>query len=183
MPWLCPSLVKFAIQNVVLRVSKRKTPRFFPAGPFSWLFDKMFIEVPQFHETSPALKNFWLPTCAAPLNSCLKTAVSDDLISCKIFVAIWKKSKCTLALKELEKRYEADHFSMVFQVNDLTLFRSSQQKCSIEIGVLKNFTKFTRKHLCQSFFLNKVAGLRSVKFLRTPFLQNTSGRLHLFVLV
>ena len=27
-------------------------------------------------------------------------------------------------------------------------------------GVLKNFVKFTGKHLCQSFFLNKVAGLR-----------------------
>ena len=61
-------------------------------------------------------------------------------------------------------------------------------------SVLRNFTKFTGKHLCQSFFFNKVAGLRPatllkkrlwhrcfpvnfVKFLRTPFLQNTSGRL------
>ena len=26
--------------------------------------------------------------------------------------------------------------------------------------VLKCFTKFTRKHLCQSLFFNKVAGLR-----------------------
>ena len=26
--------------------------------------------------------------------------------------------------------------------------------------VLKNFAKLTRKHLCQSLFLNKVAGLR-----------------------
>ena len=27
-------------------------------------------------------------------------------------------------------------------------------------GVLENFAKFTGKHLCQSLFLNKVAGLR-----------------------
>ena len=27
-------------------------------------------------------------------------------------------------------------------------------------GVLRNFTKFTGKHLCQSLFFNKVAGLR-----------------------
>ena len=27
-------------------------------------------------------------------------------------------------------------------------------------GVLRNFTKFTGKHLCQSLFLSKVAGLR-----------------------
>ena len=27
-------------------------------------------------------------------------------------------------------------------------------------GFLKNFTKFTEKHLCESLFFNKVAGLR-----------------------
>ena len=60
-------------------------------------------------------------------------------------------------------------------------------------GILRNFTKFTGKHLCQSFFFNKVAGLGPatllkrrlwhgcfpvdfVKYPRTPFLQNTSGR-------
>ena len=60
-------------------------------------------------------------------------------------------------------------------------------------GVLWNFTKFTGKYLCQSLFFNKVAGLRPeilfkkrlwhrrfsvnfVKFLGTPFLQNTSGQ-------
>ena len=53
-------------------------------------------------------------------------------------------------------------------------------------GVLRNFKKFTGKHLCQSLFFNKVAGLRPstllnkrlwhrcfpmnfVKSLRTPF--------------
>ena len=39
------------------------------------------------------------------------------------------------------------------------------------IGSLKNFAKFTRKHLRQSFFFNKVAGLRPVNFAkssRTP---------------
>ena len=72
--------------------------------------------------------------------------------------------------------------------------RSSHQRCSMKKGVLRNFTKFTGKHLCQSLFFNKVTGLRPatllekrlwhrcfpvnfVKFLRTPFLQNTSGRL------
>ena len=55
--------------------------------------------------------------------------------------------------------------------------------------VLKNFAKFTGKHLCLSLFLNKVEILLKkrlrrkrfpvnfAKFLRTPFLQNTSGRL------
>ena len=33
------------------------------------------------------------------------------------------------------------------------------QRCPIEIGVLKNVAKSTRKHLCQSLFFNKVRGL------------------------
>ena len=35
--------------------------------------------------------------------------------------------------------------------------RSSHWKCSVRKGVLGNFAKFTRKHLCQSLFFNKVA--------------------------
>ena len=48
--------------------------------------------------------------------------------------------------------------------------------------VLRNFAIFTGKHLCQSLVFNKVAGLwhlyfpmNFAKFLRTHFLQNTSG--------
>ena len=65
---------------------------------------------------------------------------------------------------------------------------------SVRKGVLRNFGKFTGKHLCQSLFFNKVVGLRPAtllkkrlwhrcfpvnfaKSLRTPFLQNMSGQL------
>ena len=37
--------------------------------------------------------------------------------------------------------------------------RSSRPEAFHEKGVLRNFTKFTGKHLCQSLFFNKVAGL------------------------
>ena len=64
--------------------------------------------------------------------------------------------------------------------------------------VLRNITKFTGKHLCQSHFLNTVTGLRPATLLKErlwhrcfpvifyeiakkPFLQNTSGRLLLKV--
>ena len=77
--------------------------------------------------------------------------------------------------------------------------RSSHRRCSLRKSVLRNFTKFTRKYLCQSLFLNKVTGLMPatllkkrlwhscflvnfVKFLRKPFLKNTSWRLLLFPL-
>ena len=62
-------------------------------------------------------------------------------------------------------------------------------------GVFKIFSKLAGKQLCLSLFYNKVAGLNPAtllkkrlwhrcfpvnfeKFLRTPFLQNTSGWLH-----
>ena len=77
-------------------------------------------------------------------------------------------------------------------------YRSSHRRCSVRKDVLRNFEKFTGKHLCQSLFFNKVVGLRPAtllkkrlwhrcfpvnfaKFLRTPFLQNTSGWLLLFL--
>ena len=72
------------------------------------------------------------------------------------------------------------------------------QRCSVKKGVLRNFTKFTGKHLCQSPFFNKVADLRPeillekrlwhrcfsvnfAKFLRTSFLIEHLRRLLLLV--
>ena len=46
--------------------------------------------------------------------------------------------------------------------------RSSHRGCSVGKGVLRNFVNFTGKHRCQSFFFNKVAGLKP-KFLKTFF--------------
>ena len=37
------------------------------------------------------------------------------------------------------------------------MFRSSRRKVFCKIGVLRNFAKFTGKHLCQSLFFNKVS--------------------------
>ena len=38
--------------------------------------------------------------------------------------------------------------------------RSSHRRCSVRRGALRSFAKFTEKHLCQSLFFNKAAGLR-----------------------
>ena len=35
--------------------------------------------------------------------------------------------------------------------------KSSHRRCSVEKGVLRNFAKFTGKHLCRNLFFNKVA--------------------------
>ena len=45
-------------------------------------------------------------------------------------------------------------------VGKTEIYKSSHQTCSIRKGVLRNFTKFTRKHLYQSLFFNKVADLQ-----------------------
>ena len=76
-------------------------------------------------------------------------------------------------------------------------FRSSLPKVFCKKGVLRNFAKFTGKHLCQGLFFDKVAGLRPaillkmrlwhrcfpvnfVKFLRTLFLTHHLRWLLLF---
>ena len=76
--------------------------------------------------------------------------------------------------------------------------RSSRPDVFCKKGVLRNFAKFTEKHLCHSLFFNKVPGLRSailfkkrlqhrcfpvnfVKFLRTPFLTEHLWWLHLAI--
>ena len=40
------------------------------------------------------------------------------------------------------------------------IHRSNHHRCSMKKDVLRNLAKFTGKHLCQSLFLNKAAGLR-----------------------
>ena len=47
-----------------------------------------------------------------------------------------------------------------------SILRSSHQRCFVKKGVLRNVTKFTGKHLCQSLFFNKVAGLNSTTVLK-----------------
>ena len=45
-------------------------------------------------------------------------------------------------------------------------YRSSHQRCSVRKDVLRNFAKFTGKHLWQGLYFNKVAGLRPETFLK-----------------
>ena len=77
-------------------------------------------------------------------------------------------------------------------------YKSSHQRCSVKKSVLRIFAKFTRNTCARVSFFNKVEGLRPAtlikeklcyrcflvnfaKFLRTPFMQITFGRLLLAV--
>ena len=96
----------------------------------------------------------------------------------------------TFVTSVVSRIYAVDKVTSVVQL----LVQSQKQppECSVKIGVLRNLANFTGKHLCQSLSFNKVAGLtpgallknrlcqrcfpvKFEKFLRTPFLQNTSG--------
>ena len=107
-----------------------------------------------------------------------------------IFHHFWR------ALKQIKQLFWKVRFLLKLSIKS---HRSSHRRCSLRKGVLRNFTKFIGKRLCQSLFFNKVAGIRPttllkkrlshmcfplnfVKFLRTPFTQNTSGRLLLNLL-
>ena len=66
----------------------------------------------------------------------------------------------------------------------LLYFRSSQQRCSIKKGVLWNFVKFIGlrpANLLKKRLWHRCFPVNFTKFLRTPFLQSTSGRLLLFI--
>ena len=45
----------------------------------------------------------------------------------------------------------------------LTCYRSSHRGCSVRKGVLKIFSKFTGKHLCQSLLFNKASACNFIK--------------------
>ena len=106
------------------------------------------------------------------------------------WIDFWKVKKlwvkCTLTLIK-----NIDITPLTFAI---FLFRSSHRRCSIKNCVLRNFSKFTGKHLCQSHLCQRSATLLEKrlwhrcflvnfdKFLRTLFLQNTSGRLLLFII-
>ena len=79
--------------------------------------------------------------------------------------------------------FSAEFVNLVYNVT-LVACRSSHERCSMKKSVLKNFAKFTEKHLCQSLFFNlfikkrlryKCFPLNLVIFLGTPFSQNTTG--------
>ena len=97
---------------------------------------------------------------------------------------------------KLDMSYKAEHGHALLHKEYFSTyrFRSSRSEVFCKKGVLRNFAKFAGKHLCQSLFFNKVAGLRPAtlfkkrlwrrcfpanfaKFLRTPFLQKTSEQL------
>ena len=80
--------------------------------------------------------------------------VKSAFPGCNYFIFDRIRRKCTIFRNGNFSRFHPT--IAVLLIYFCQNFRSSHQKCSIKKGVLKNFAKFTGKHLCQSLFLNKV---------------------------
>ena len=110
---------------------------------------------------------------------------------CEIFKNIFFTEHLPATASELTRIVKRRSRNILITPKEkLSSLRSSFQGLFSEKGVLKNFAKFTGKHLCQSLFFNKVVGVRSVtllkkrlwhkrspvhfmQFLRTPFFYKT----------
>ena len=71
-----------------------------------------------------------------------------------------KTKETKKAKKKENKEISLNSQRIIAGTSDGTANRSSHRRCSVRKGVLRNFVKFTEKHLCRILFFNKVAGLR-----------------------
>ena len=106
-----------------------------------------------------------------------------------------KKSECRILWRLMQRRVWCESKKLMLGfISSINLNRQLITEAATNVfyeeGALKNFTRFTGKHLCQSLFFNKTGSatllkkriwhrcfpVNFIKFLRIPFLQNTSGR-------
>ena len=97
----------------------------------------------------------------------------------------WHNTACCDLLRFVPRRFVFSKLQLI-QFFDFQIYENQKQPPEVfrKKDVLRNFTIFIGKHLCQSFFFNKVEGLRPllkkrlwhscfpvnlVKFPRTPF--------------
>ena len=131
----------------------------------------MSLTLNRFH-TLLVFLHCWLSMSKCSLGKCIILRSKFSIFNYNIFF-FWKRSSHWWHVSVTEK--------MQCKV------QKQPPKVFYKKGVLRNFAKFTGKQLCQSFFLNKVAGLRPAtllkkrlwyrcfpvyfaKFLRAPFL-------------
>ena len=89
----------------------------------------------------------------------LKKALMEKFISCAV--------KFKLLLNEILIKWISVILSV--SIHSGKLFYNKQKHSPVVFckkGAFRNFAKFTGKHLCQSVFFNKVAGLRPATLLK-----------------
>ena len=116
------------------------------------------------------------------------TVFSTDTRICKFHSQLKLKFHCNIFISWFRN-------FVIYKMVHFYTQKQPSERCSVRKGVLRYFAKLKGKHLCKSLFFNKVTGLPEfynfvkkklwhrclsvnfVKFLRTTFSQNTSGRL------
>ena len=74
-----------------------------------------------------------------------------------ILIQFCEISKNTFFTKHLRwLLLKKKRIKIVLALPQIFVGRNSHRRCSVKKGILRNFTKFTEKHLCQSLFFNKV---------------------------
>ena len=115
--------------------------------------------------------------------------------------ALMRRKKAKLKAWDMDVSYVFEEYPEKYSFTSwwLPYYRSTRPEMCCEKSVLRNFTKFTGKNLCQSLFFNIVARLMPAtllkkrlwhkcfpvnfaKFLRTPFLIEHSRWLLLILL-
>ena len=80
-----------------------------------------------------------------------KLAIPENVMHC----LSQRPSKETFKIK----KYQYERFQGFLAKHRTAIFRNSRPEVFCRKGAHRNFTKFKRKHLCQSLFFNKVPGL------------------------
>ena len=85
---------------------------------------------------------------------------------CHKVVTVIAAGNITLWILFLTLSFSLGNQTVLFVMDYLSVvsFRSSRPEVLYKKGVLRNFAKFTGKHLCQSLFFNKVAGQASTLY-------------------
>ena len=112
------------------------------------------------------LSPFFLNWCKRLCTLCYKPTMFNQNV-CHVYSSFSDMS-CTYSFNWKNKNqiyshmffYIATTTGNAYMAQKIPMYRSSHRRCSVRKSVVRNFAKFTGKHLCQSLFFNKVAGMR-----------------------
>ena len=97
-------------------------------------------------------------------------SIAEHVIACWVESFLGFLSSSLLILNAFTQKrgmiFSIVKITLILNLNINTICRSSRLEVFCKNVVPENFLKFTGKHLCQSLFFNKVAGLQPFKYLR-----------------
>ena len=97
-----------------------------------------------------------------PFDECRSNTCCKEMPGFQLLILVENSSRFTAFLSsngQMFHTFPAKNFRDFKPCVTVLKSRRRHRSCSLRKGVLRNFAKFTGKHLCQSLFFNKVAGL------------------------